>query len=60
MNSARAFMKNILKTAIAMKLVEPFYPDKPHHPKQKYRLTDIEKAMMNMWNKEEESCNKKD
>ena len=53
-------MKNILKTAIAMKLVEPFYPDKPHHPKQKYRLTDIEKAMMNMWNKEEESCNKKD
>lgn len=52
MNSARAFMKNILKPAIAMKLVEPLYPDKPHHPKQKYRLTDIGKAMMNMWSTE--------
>lgn len=32
-----------------MKLVKPLYPDKPHHPKQKYRLTDMGKAMMNMW-----------
>ena len=60
MNSARAFMKNILKPAIAMKLVEPLYPDKPHHPKQKYRLTDLGKTMMTMWDKEEKSCNKKD
>lgn len=54
MNSARAFMKNILKPAIAMKLVEPLYPDSPHHPKQKYRLTDIGKAMMGVWNKEKQ------
>lgn len=54
MNSARAFMKNILKPAIAMKLVEPLYPDSPHHPKQKYKLTDIGKAMMNVWNKEKQ------
>ena len=52
MNSARAFMKNILKPAIAMKLVEPLYPDSPHHPKQKYRLTDMGKAMMNVWSTE--------
>ena len=32
-NSARTFMNNILKPAIAMKLVEPLYPDSPHHPK---------------------------
>lgn len=56
-NSARTFMNNILKPAIAMKLVEPLYPDSPHHPKQKYRLTDIGKAMMSVWNKEEKSCN---
>ncbi len=50
-------MNNILKPAIAMKLVESLYPDSPHHPKQKYRLTDIGKAMMSVWNKEEKSCN---
>ena len=53
-NSARTFMNNILKPAIAMKLVEPLYPDSPHHPKQKYRLTDIGKAMMSVWNKEKQ------
>lgn len=35
-----------------MKLVEPLYPDSPHHSKQKYRLTDMGKAMMNMWSTE--------
>ena len=37
-----------------MNLVEPLYPDSPHHPKQKYRLTDIGKAMMSVWNKEKQ------
>lgn len=30
-NSAHTFMNNILKPAIAMKLVEPLYPDSLHH-----------------------------
>ena len=52
MNSARAFMKHFLKPVIAMNLVEPIYPDNPHHPQQKYRLTELGKVLMNMWNEE--------
>ena len=53
MDSARAFMKHILKPAIAMRIVEPLYPDIPHHPKQKYRLTELGKVMMYMVNEEQ-------
>ena len=35
-----------------MHLVEPIYPNNPHHPQQKYRLTEMGKMMMNLWNEE--------
>ncbi len=54
-NSARAFMKNILKPAIALKLVEALYPENPHHPKQKYRLTGKGMVMVNMWSNEDKN-----
>lgn len=50
-HSARAFMKNVLKPAIELELVEPIYPDNPHHPKQKYRLTNLGLALIELWNK---------
>lgn len=48
-------MNNILKPAMALKLIEPLFPDNPHHPKQKYRLTGMGMAMMSMWNKEDKN-----
>ncbi len=54
-SSARTFMNNILKPAIALNLIEALFPDNPHHPKQKYRLTGMGIAMMGMWNKEDKN-----
>jgi ATP-dependent DNA helicase RecG len=45
MNSARFFMKNVLKPAIELNIIRPLYPDTPHHPRQKYRLTETGIAM---------------
>lgn len=43
-SSARYFMKHILKPLIEFGLLTPLYPDSPHHPKQKYLLTELGKA----------------
>lgn len=40
-NSARYFMVHILKPAIELGWISPLYPDNPHHPKQKYKLTEL-------------------
>ncbi|MCF0218843.1 MAG: hypothetical protein HUK14_03600 [Muribaculaceae bacterium] len=42
----RIFTKKYIQPAIALGLVELTYPDKPNHPKQKYRLTDLGKAVL--------------
>lgn len=40
------FLDNYLNPAIVAGLVEPLYPDRPKHPKQKYRLTEKGKALL--------------
>ena len=51
-SSARTFMNTVIKPGINMNLIKPLYPDSPHHPQQKYGLTELGKVMMNMWNEE--------
>ena len=51
-NSIRYFMTHILKPAVASDLITPIYPDNPHHPKQKYKLTSTGEAMKNIFLKE--------
>ena len=38
------FLNVYLNPAIESGVIEPIYPDQPHHPKQKYRLTDKGKS----------------
>ena len=47
LNNRRYFTKEYLKAAITEELVEPIYPESPKHPKQKYRLTDKGKELLN-------------
>lgn len=47
LNNRRYFTKEYLKAAITEELVEPLYPESPKHPKQKYRLTDKGKELLN-------------
>lgn len=46
LNNRRYFTKEYLKVAITEGLVEPIYPESPKHPKQKYRLTDKGKGLL--------------
>ena len=40
------FLGNYLNPSMEAGLVEPLYPDQPKHPKQKYRLTEQGKALL--------------
>ena len=40
------FLSNYLNPSMEAGLVEPLYPDQPKHPKQKYRLTEQGKALL--------------
>lgn len=40
------FLENYLYPAIRMKLVDPLYPERPKHPKQKYQLTEQGKTLL--------------
>ena len=40
------FLELYLYPAIRLDLVEPIYPEKPKHPRQKYRLTDKGKELL--------------
>lgn len=40
------FLGLYLYPAIRQNLVEPIYPEKPKHPRQKYRLTDNGKELL--------------
>ena len=40
------FLNNYLKPSMEAGLVEPLYPDQPKHPKQKYRLTEPGKVLL--------------
>lgn len=42
------FLNNHLNPNIDNDYVEPTYPDNPKHPKQKYRLTEKGKALLNI------------
>lgn len=42
-----SFMNTYLNPSIEVNLVEPLYPEQPRHPKQKYRLTDNGKEVLN-------------
>ena len=46
LNNRRYFTKEYLKIAVMEVVVEPLYPDKPKHPRQKYRLTEKGKALL--------------
>lgn len=46
LNNRRYFTKEYLKIAVMEGVVEPIYPDQPKHPKQKYRLTEQGKALL--------------
>ena len=41
------FLNNYLNPSIANDYVEPLYPESPKHPKQKYRLTEKGKVLLN-------------
>lgn len=41
------FLELYLYPAIRQNLVEPLYPENPKHPRQKYRLTDKGKGLLN-------------
>ena len=43
LNSAKRFRENYLNPALSDGAIERLYPDQPHHPKQKYRLSEIAK-----------------
>ena len=40
------FIEKYIKPAIDLNLIAPKFPDTPRHPKQKYYLTDLGKAML--------------
>ena len=40
------FLENYLNPSMETGLVESLYPDKPKHPRQKYRLTDRGKKLL--------------
>ena len=40
------FLKNYLNPSMEDGLVEPLYPDQPKHPRQKYRLTEQGKTLL--------------
>ena len=40
------FLENYLNPSMETGLMEPLYPDKPKHPRQKYRLTDRGKKLL--------------
>lgn len=43
LSDVRKFRKNYIQPALAEGAIERLYPDRPNHPKQKYRLTDLAK-----------------
>ncbi|MDE5920335.1 MAG: hypothetical protein K2G82_01805, partial [Paramuribaculum sp.] len=43
LSDVRKFRKNYIQPALAEGAIERLYPDRPNHPKQKYRLTDAAK-----------------
>lgn len=45
-NNRRYFTKEYLKIAVTEGQVEPIYPESPNHPRQKYRLTDKGKGLL--------------
>ena len=46
LNNRRYFTKEYLKIAVTEGQVEPIYPESPNHPRQKYRLTDKGKGLL--------------
>lgn len=42
--SSRTFISTTLKKVLGLGLLKPLYPDTPHHPKQKYLVTELGKA----------------
>ena len=48
-SSRQNFRKVYLDPAIKQGLVTMLYPDKPHHPKQKYYLTEKGKKVLKVW-----------
>ena len=40
LSDVRKFRKNYIQPALAEGAIERLYPDRPNHPKQKYRLTE--------------------
>lgn len=46
LKNRRHFTKEYLKAALESEILEPIYPDSPKHPKQKYRLTNKGKSLL--------------
>ena len=46
LNDRKNFLNNHLNPSIEAGLVEPLYPNQPKHPRQKYRLTEQGKALL--------------
>lgn len=47
LRDVRKFRNNYIQPALAVGAIERLYPDRPNHPKQKYRLTEIAKDWKN-------------
>ena len=47
LNNRRYFTKEYLRPAISEGVIEPLFLEIPKHPKQKYRLTEKGKALLN-------------
>ena len=46
LNDRKNFLNSYLNPALEAGLVEPLYPNQPNHPKQKYRLTERGKSLL--------------
>lgn len=42
--SSRTFVSTTLKKVLGLGLLKPLYPDTPHHPRQKYLITELGEA----------------
>ena len=57
-NSKQLFIKKFIEPALEAKLIERTHPENPHHPQQKYYLTELGLKVLNLLNENVDSIKK--